>query len=222
MHPVVRIPFVFGLALICSTAAALSAQSSDVTVPMPARTPVAATTPQSGAQPEKSGPSLGFALDFSIEFGGDDFLEVFFTDGTSQQIKAGQGGTAAIGGVLRPSVASPLSLRGTLGIKYVTTAADNANIRFTRIPIELVGSYDFRNGMRAGAGFVYHANNQFNGDGFVPDATFDATSGFTAELGYKAIALTYTALEYSAGGGPSFNGGSLGVQLLWTPKRKPR
>jgi hypothetical protein len=69
---------------------------------------------------------------------------------------------------------------------------------------------------------VYHANNQFNGDGFVPDATFDATSGFTAELGYKAIALTYTALDYSAGGGPSFNGGSLGVQLLWTPTRKPR
>lgn len=171
-------------------------------------------------QPAKSGPFLGFALDATIEFGGDDFLEVFFTDGTSQQIKAGQGGTLSIGGLLRPSDASPLSLRGTLGIKYVTTAADNANIRFTRIPIELVGSYDFPNGMRAGAGLVSHVNNSFNGDGFVPDASFGAATGFTAEVGYKAIALTYTALDYTTSGGQSFNGGSIGVQLLWTPKGK--
>lgn len=93
---------------------------------------------------------------------------------------------------------------------------------FTRIPIELVGGFDFRSGVRVGAGLVSHVNNQFNGDGFVPDATFDASTGFTAELGYKAIALTYTALDYSVGGGQSFNGGSIGVQLLWTPKRKQR
>ena len=172
------------------------------------------------AQSASSGPTLGFALDFTVEFGGDDFLEVFFTDGTSQQIKAGQGGTLSVGGLLRPSAASPLSLRGTLGYKFVTTAADNANIRFTRIPIELVGSYDFPNGVRAGVGLVSHVNNRFNGDGFVSDASFDATTGFTAEVGWKAIALTYTALDYTTSGGQSFNGGSVGVQLLWTPKGK--
>lgn len=102
----------------------------------------------------------------------------------------------------------------------MTTAADDANIMFTRIPIELVGGYDFPNGMRLGAGVVYHVSNTFNGDGFVPDVTFDPSTGFTAEFGYKAVALTYTALDYSIDGGPSFNGGSIGVQLLWTPKRK--
>lgn len=178
-----------------------------------------APTPPSAA-PAKSGPTLGFALDGTLEFGGDDFLEVVFTTGSTQKIKAGQGGTIAIGGILRPNAASPLSLRGTIGFKYVTTAADNANIMFTRIPLELVGGYDFANHMRVGAGLSYHMNNKFNGDGFVPDVTFDPTAGFTAEIGYKAVALTYTVLNYKADNGESIDGGSIGVQFLWTPKRK--
>jgi hypothetical protein len=169
-----------------------------------------------------SGPTLGFALDLGFEFGGDDFLEVYFTNGGSQKLRAGQGGTLAVGGILRPSAASPLSLRGTVGFKFVTTAADNANIMFTRIPVELVGSYSFPNAVRVGAGVVHHANNKFNGDGFVDDATFSPATGFTAELGYKAFAVTYTALNYKVKGGDPFNGGSIGAQLLWTPQRKPR
>ncbi|MFN0097047.1 MAG: hypothetical protein ACKVS7_00110 [Gemmatimonadaceae bacterium] len=200
---------VAGLALLAS--GALSAQAA----------PAPPSSASSGAA-ARSGPTLGFALDLNFEFGGDDFLEVFFTSGDSQKIKAGQGGTIAVGGILRPNASSPLSLRGTLGFKFVTTAADNANIMFTRIPLEVVGGYDFPNGMRVGAGLVYHVNNEFNGDGFVPDASFDPAAGFTAEVGYKSVALTYTALDYAIDGGPSFNGGSIGFQFLWTPKRKQR
>jgi hypothetical protein len=170
----------------------------------------------------RSGPALGFALDLGFEFGGDDFLEVLFTNGETQKLRAGQGGTLAIGGILRPSATSPLSVRGTVGFKFVTTAADNANIRFTRIPVELVGSYHLPNGVRLGAGVVHHANNRFNGDGFVADASFKPATGVTAEVGYKAVALTYTALSYAVDGGTSFNGGSIGVQLLWTPTRRKR
>lgn len=168
----------------------------------------------------RSGPTIGFVADLGFEFGGDDFLDVSFTNGGTQKIRAGQGGTVAVGGIVRPREDSPLSLRGTVGFKYVTTAADNANITFTRIPVELVGTYARPNGVRFGAGVVMHANNTFNGDGFVTDETYPTTTGVTAEVGYKAIALTYTAINYKAQGGPSFNGGSIGVQLLWTPKRR--
>ena len=170
----------------------------------------------------RSGPTLGFALDLSVEMGGDDFLEVLFTNGSSQQLRAGQGGSLAVGGIVRPSDASPLSLRGTAGIKYVTTAAENANIRFTRIPVELVGSYQLPTGLRVGAGVVHHASNKFNGDGFVPDVTFKPATGFTAEIGYKIIALTFTKIDYAVKGGTPLDGGSIGVQLLWTPTRKRR
>lgn len=167
-------------------------------------------------------PTLGLAVDASFELGGDDFLEVAFTNGGTQKLRAGQGGTLAVGGILRPSATSPLSLRGTVGFKYVTTAADNANITFTRIPLELVGSYHFPTGVRAGAGVVYHAANRFKGDGFVPDESYSSSPGVTAEVGYKFLALTYTALSYKVNGGPSFDGSSIGVQLLWTPTRRTR
>ena len=170
----------------------------------------------------RSGPTLGFVLDGTIEMGGDDYLEVVFTDGGTQKLRAGQGGTIAVGGIVRPREGSPLSLRGTIGFKYVTTAADNANVRFTRFPIELVGSYQHPRGPRAGAGVVYHAGNKFYGDGFFDDETYPGAAGFTAELGYKAFALTYTALSYKLQGGPSIDGGSIGAQLLWTPSRKRR
>lgn len=202
------------LALVAIALLASSALSAQAAPPPAPNAPMVA--------PAKSGPSLGFIVDLGFEFGGDDFLEVFFTSGDSQKIKAGQGGTVAVGGILRPNADSPLSLRGTVGFKFVTTAADNASIRFTRVPIELVGGYDFPNGVRAGAGLVFHASNQFNGDGFVPDATFDPSTGFTVELGYKAVALTYTALDYSMDGGQSFDGGSIGVAFLWSPKRRPK
>jgi hypothetical protein len=167
-------------------------------------------------------PTIGFALDASFEIGGDDFLEVAFTNGRSQTVRAGQGGTLSVGGIVRPSAASPLSLRGTVGFKYLTTAADNANIRFTRVPLELTGSYELPNGVRAGAGVVYHARNRFTGDGFVPDESFTSSPGATVELGYKFIALTYTALSYKAPGTPKIDGSSVGVQLLWTPSRSRR
>jgi hypothetical protein len=167
-------------------------------------------------------PDLGLAIDGSFEIGGDDFLEVAFTNGSTQKVRAGQGGTLAIGGILRPSVTSPISLRGTLGFKYLTTAADNANITFTRIPLELVGSYHLPNGVRAGAGVVFHVLNRFNGDGFVRDETFTSSPGVTAEVGYKYVALTYTRLSYKASGTPSIDGGSVGVQFLWTPSRKQK
>lgn len=170
----------------------------------------------------RRGPALGLAIDATVELGGEDFLEVVFEDGGTQKLRAGQGGTLSVGGIVRPSEGSPLSLRGTIGFKFVTTAADNANIRFTRVPLELVAGYQHPRGLRAGAGVVYHAANKFHGDGFFDDVSFSGAAGFTAELGYRAVALTYTAISYGVPGGASLDGGSIGLQLLWTPTRRRR
>ena len=188
----------------------LTAQAAPVPVP-----PAAASAP-------RSGPTLGFLTDFSLEFGGDDILTVAFTSGDKQTIRAGDGGTLAIGGILRPSAASPFSLRATAGIKFSGTAADDANIFFLRAPVELVGSYALPNGARVGGGLVSHVWNRYKGDGFFPDQSYAATTGFTAEIGYKAVAITYTAITYKQQGGPSFDAGNLGLQALWSPKRKRR
>jgi hypothetical protein len=184
--------------------------------------PAPANGPPAPAPTPRSGPTLGFVTDVSLEMGGDDILTVAFTNGENQTIRAGDGGTLAIGGILRPSAGSPLSLRATAGIKFSGTAADDANIFFLRAPVELVGTYALTNGARIGAGLVSHVWNRYKGDGFFPDQSYAAATGFTAEVGYKAFAVTYTTMTYKQQGGASYDAGSFGLQALWTPKRKRR
>src|SRR5690349_25046459 len=76
----------------------------------------------------KSGAKLGFLVEGDLEYGGDDIVTVSFKDGSKQDIKAGQGGTVAIGGYFKPEASSPFSVRATLGYKFVRTAAKNADI----------------------------------------------------------------------------------------------
>src|SRR5262245_7574586 len=99
---------------------------------------VAADTP--GLTAEDS-PQFGFTPEADLEFGGDDFATVSFEDGDSQDISLGQGLTLALGGQYKPAEFSPFAVRATVGYKFVTTSATNADIGITRIVYEVVGSY---------------------------------------------------------------------------------
>jgi hypothetical protein len=110
------------------------------------------------AADEKSDRKFGFLIEGAIEYGGDDIVTVNFKDGSSQNIKAGQGGTLAIGGYFKPDRSSPFSVRATLGYKFVTTAASNADIRIDRMVYELVGDYAWPNGWFVGGGLARHSS----------------------------------------------------------------
>jgi hypothetical protein len=154
-------------------------------------------------------------VEASLEYGGDQFLTVIFEDGGEQELRAGQGGTIAAGAVVRPSDNTPLSIRGTVGFKYVTTAADNANITFTRVPIEVVAMYGLPNHLWAGAGYVRHTAIRFDGDGFAEDVDFKDGNGATVELGWKYVALTYTAIKYPVEGSDGIDASSVGLSLTY-------
>lgn len=157
---------------------------------------------------------FGWVADFTFEYGGDVLVTLLFDDGSEQEIRAGQGGTASFGFDYRPARLPQVGLRTTAGIKFTSNASENADISFLRFPIEVVGSYYLPNDWRVGAGLSYHTGVKFNGDGFVPDVNFDPAAGATVELGWKWIALTYTSLEYTANGG-SLDASSIGVSLNW-------
>lgn len=173
---------------------------------------VAQTVP---APAPRTGPSVGLILEGALEYGGDRVAEFLFTDGGTQSMRAGQGGSVATGLELRPHAASRFALRGTVGLKYVTTAADNANITLTRIPFEVIGSVDLVRGARVGAGLVHHARIRFEGDGFLPDLAFDGATGATVEAGWRYVALTYTWLRYRDAYDNRYNAGSPGVALTY-------
>lgn len=155
---------------------------------------------------------LGFVFEADLEFGGDELATFSFEDGSTQDIKTGQGVTLALGGHYRRAN-SPFSLRGTVGYKYVTTKASNADVNIGRTVIEVVGNYLWDNGWWIGGGITLHSSIEFDADGFGPDLRFDDAIGPTIEAGWRWIALTYTKLDYKDEFGGKWDASSVGLKL---------
>jgi len=156
-----------------------------------------------------------FLLEGGIEYGGDEILEVTFTDGDSQTVLAGQGGYVAVGGEFSLPSIKAVSLRASIGYKYNTTAAENANITLTRIPINIIPYWHLNKYIRLGIGLTTHQFIQFEGDGFVPDIDFESSFGPRIELAYKFIALTYTQIDYRIPAISSVSAGSFGISVSY-------
>ncbi len=178
--------------------------------------PAHADQPISKAKPQDSGPQFNFVLGGAVEFGGDKIATVAFDDGSTQNIRAGQGLSGFAGGSFRPSPLSPWSVRATAGYKYNTTKASNASIGFGRVPLELIGSYHFNNGARVGTGLVYHTAIKLDGDGFFDNVKFRDTAGFKLETGWKWVVVSYSNLRYRASNvSGSANASNFGLTFLW-------
>lgn len=159
------------------------------------------------------GAQLGFVFEADLEYGGDDIATVNFTDGSSQHVKAGQGLTLALGGHFRAAETSPFSVRATVGYKFVTTAAEDADIGIDRKVFEVLGNYRWPSNFWVGAGITRHAGISFDGDGFGPDVDFEDATGFTAEFGWKWLALSYTDIDYTDSFGTDWDASSVGLTL---------
>ena len=143
------------------------------------------------------GPRGGFLAQVDADFGGDDVATVFFEDDSSQDLTAGQGLALSLGGYFRPIANSPFEIEASVGYKFSTTAASNADIGMTRTLVQLEGLYRWPNAFYMGAGLMQHMNPKLDGDGFFPDVSFDDASGFNAEIGWRWISVHYTSIKYS-------------------------
>jgi hypothetical protein len=153
---------------------------------------------------------LGFAAELDVEYGGDNIATLEFEDGSSQHIKTGSGITLALGAHYR-AAGSPFSVRTTVGYKYVTTQASNADISVGRVVIEALGNYLFANDWWVGAGITHHSNIKFDGDGFADNLDFKDATGPTVEVGWRWIALSYTNLDYETKFGTEGDASSFGL-----------
>lgn len=205
--------FAFATALCLAVAPLAAPLGAQAPAPMPTTIDVPVPTPVQAPAPA---PVHRFAwlADATFEYGGDILVTLIFDDGSEQDIRAGQGGTFSFGFEYRPPALPQVGIRSTAGVKFTSNASDNASISFLRFPIEVVGSYHLPRDWRIGAGLSYHTGVNFNGDGFVPDVAFDPATGATVEIGWRWVALTYTAIEYKANGG-SLDASSLGLSLNW-------
>lgn len=163
------------------------------------------------AQKEPRAVSAKFFMEAGIEYGGDEFLKVFFTNGGDQTMRAGQGGYLAAGGQFEFPAVQQLMVRASVGIKYNTTAADNANIRLTRLPFTLIPYWTSKDDFRIGVGITTHASVNFRGDGFVGDVDFKSSAGPRVEAGYKWFGISYTSLSYTTPNNTKLAAGSFGL-----------
>jgi len=173
-------------------------------------------TIQNFAQDSKLPPKTKFLIEAGIEYGGDEILQVFFTNGEDQTMRAGQGGFISFGGQFEFKNVKQFMIRTSIGIKYNTTAADNANIRLTRFPINLTPFWKITDDVRLGVGVSTHLGAKLNGDGFIPDVKFTSEAGPRFEFGYKWFALTYTAINYKDDFNKSFSASSFGASVSFT------
>jgi len=162
------------------------------------------------AEPVKRG---GFLAQMDLDFGGDDVATLAFTNGDTQNVKAGQGLGLGIGGWFRPVESVPFELQGILGYKVVFTAADNADIQMTRTTLQLNGIYRFANDWYAGGGYTMHMSPELDGDGFFENIEFDDANGITVEFGWKWIGLHYTNIKYSSPGFEDVDASNIGIRF---------
>ena len=157
---------------------------------------------------------IRFLVGGALELGGDEVAEVYFTNGNTQSVKAGQGGSIAVGAQLQIPSIEKLFFRATAGYKYVTTEADNVHIRLTRVPLHLTTHWMIAKKFHLGAGIASHHAIQFKADGIGEDIKFTSGVGPRIEIGYGGIGLTYTAMRYKDPRNNSYSANAIGVSFL--------
>jgi hypothetical protein len=173
-----------------------------------------------GQEVEKKASPFRFLIKGGLDFGGDEVAEVYFEDGSTQSVPAGQGGSIGIGAEFQVPAIEKLKFHATVGYKYVTTKADNAHIRLSRVPMTVTTNWMVTNKLRIGAGVTSHQAIRFKGDEILNDMTLTAGPAPTFEIAYGVLGATYTPMNYKDEANAKYSANAIGVSLTFTiPKR---
>lgn len=147
----------------------------------------------------------------ALELGGESVAEIAFTNGDTQDMPAGQGGSVFAGLETSFAKVKNLRLRTTIGIKYLTTAADNAHIRLTRIPLQLSANWMLPENFRLGVGVVSHRAIRFRADGIGEDFDLKADAAPSFEIAWKGVGFSFIPMKYKAANGENFDATAFGL-----------
>lgn len=150
-------------------------------------------------------PALAVADDWDIvpvvgmdvQFGGDTIQTIDYTDGSDQEIKAGNGLVFNAGALLDLPLAGT-QLRSTLGFKYSTSQAENVDVNKIAWPFEAGLRYSLDNGVFAEVGAVKHfaASYSASGAGYDRDEDYDTSIGLNLKAGWRFITVGYSQQTY--------------------------
>ncbi len=171
--------------------------------------------PLSHAQGEPRGPGhFGAVLEAAAEFGGDDVVRVFYTNGDTQDLRAGQGVTLS-GGIHYEPTSFPVDFAATIGYKFVRTRDFNSDLGINRVVLKFTGTYALPNHFWVDAGPVLHTSTKVNGDGFIPDVNFDDSVGVTFGAGWRWFGISYTNITYHSAATGNVDASNAGITFTW-------
>jgi hypothetical protein len=166
----------------------------------------------------------GVGVGVDLNAGADTLATLQFSDGSTQDIKAGNGLLLTLGGgiILFEQQRHRLEAVLDIGLKYSTMQpSQNADLSFVRVPIELLAFY--RNDdahFRVGAGGAYYPYSSLSGSGAASNLQLDFKPALGAVVegdflwGRGYLGIRYTYLSYSvSGSSTSAAASSLGFTL---------
>jgi hypothetical protein len=164
-------------------------------------------------------PKIRLVLGFGATFGGDTLGTLIFTDGRSESVRAGQ--LLQMYGGVRYQATPRLSVQGTFGYHVDDTTASNAQIKFSRFPLELLLHHHINDQWLIGGGvrLVYGAETSATG---LRPVTFDNTVGTVIEGEYLSsptlgVKLRYVSEKYKAQApfSGTVDGSHIGLLMNW-------
>jgi hypothetical protein len=153
---------------------------------------------------------VGAAVGTDFNAGADTLATLRFSDGSTQDIKGGNGLVLALGGGAIFFEGQPHRLETVLdvGVKFSTMQpAQNADLSFVRIPVELLAFY--RNDdahFRVGGGGAWYPYSSLSGSGAASNLQVDFKPGLAGIVqadflwGRGYVGLRYTHLTYTVSG----------------------
>ena len=172
---------------------------------------LAATAFASPAMAEGRGFTYGGVFGVSYTNGGETVDELNYVNGAQQKIRAGGMYNIKLGGEIRFQD-MPLQVQASVNYHYANDGASNAEARYTRIPLELLGYYNFNTKWRIGAGLRYVTSPKYTFKfedreetefkfkpslGYVVEAEYFYSVGASVNLRYVSVSLPWEYLTYS-------------------------
>lgn len=192
-----------------------------------ASTVVAAGHAQAQTQtaPGVVAPFLGLGL----TFGGDDLATAHFTNGYDQTVTAG-GLLDLRAGLEYRITGSPVALQMAVAYHVDSATANNGDLRFSRVPVELIALYDLGSQWRVGLGMrkatsakVKATGAAESSAGFGSSTDFKSNLGFLVEAEYMAtpqigLQVRYVSESYKIqfpNSQPKVDGSHVGVMGVY-------
>jgi hypothetical protein len=157
---------------------------------------------------------------FGLDMGGDELAKVTYTNGDTETIDAGGLFQLALGTTFQtaPESHPNLETQLSLGLKLDLTTAENGDLTWSRIPVEVLEFYTTPQ-WRFGGGLTYHMNPSLDGSGEAANINvdFDNALGAILEVDYITAGKTYvggrvTLIDYTVGS-TKLSGNSVGVTV---------